>query len=402
MTFIDNTSENPGASQIILFSLTSVTFFLCAIHIVRTMLMHSKNRRAAGGLSHYHRIWTVRFLFPLACIFCAVENIALACSGYILRRQLADSLGLQVVFVIQAIQVPIFLLVIFELTYIVHKRRSVHFCGMFFDEGRLGRRVQGVFSTPVKSFVLRNLIRIISLLCLMMGIVANLDLMEDSIENDVLAGRMGWWMLFSRKVNYASDEEGNAGQGKRKYLWTFHILLSLIPTAVLIVCSFFLSIALWRYGSNSSMVVHSSCLNPWFSPMFGTITLSIGQLFSTEWYPFTSNFGFLVYTVTILFLMGEIDKDVVSTTDFTDFLREAAKQGNKISVQNDIAMSGNESEVDLENNGITATSIPTNCHNYTDADGLTDTTTLATGTASSPPNKSSSLRKGESQEDFLK
>ncbi len=72
--------------------------------------------------------------------------------------------------------------------------------------------------------------------------------------------------------------------------------------------------------------------------MFGTIALFIGQLFATKWYPFTSNFGFLVYLATVLVLMRAIDNDVVSTTDFTDFLREVAKQGNKISVQNDLAI----------------------------------------------------------------
>lgn len=322
MTFIDNASEKPSTSQIVLYSLVSVAFFLSALHIAR------KTHR----WRHYHRIWTVRFLFPLACIFCTLENIALAASGSILQQQLADSnIFLKIVFVLQAIQVPIFLLVIFELTYIVHKRRSVHFCGMFFDEGRLGRRVQGVFSTPVKSFVLRNLIRIISILCLLMGIIANLDLLKDAVQNDKLAGRMGWWMLFMEGTKY--DENGD-----RKVIWTWHILLSLIPTAVLIVCSFFLSIALWRYGSNSSMVVHSSWLNPWFFPMFGTIALFIGQLFSTKWYPFSSNFGLLVYMATLLILMRAIDKDIISTTEFTDFLREVAKQGNKISVQNDLAI----------------------------------------------------------------
>jgi hypothetical protein len=139
----------------------------------------------------------------------------------------------KVVFFLQALEAPIYLVTIFELTYLVHKRRSVHFCGMYFDEGRLGRRVQGVFSTPVKSFVFRNLIRFVALVCLVLGIVANFDLLKDRDDLDALAGRTGWWKLW----DHEATEHG---------IYSVHVLISLIPTAVLILCSFFLSIALWR------------------------------------------------------------------------------------------------------------------------------------------------------------
>lgn len=222
MTFIDNEAEAPTTPEIVIFSILSVLFLLCAI----IAFYRSNTRR------HYSRLYSVRILFPLSCISCLAENIAIAASGSIIDQQLAERDLLKVIFVLQAFQVPIYLVTIFELTYLVHKRRSVHFCGMFFDEGRLGRRVQGVFSTPVKSFVFRNLIRFIALICLIVGCLANLDLLRDKDVKDELAGRTGWWKMW--------DTEGDR-------VWTVHILMSLMPTAVLIFCSFFLSIALWRY-----------------------------------------------------------------------------------------------------------------------------------------------------------
>lgn len=99
-----------------------------------------------------------------------------------------------------------------------------------------------------------------------------------------------------------------------------------------------------RYGSNSSMVVHSSCANPWFFPMFGTIALSIGQLFYERWYSLTSNLGLLIYTITLLVLMKEIDKDIVRTAEFTDFLKQVALKGNSISILNNSA-SGTVEEI---------------------------------------------------------
>jgi hypothetical protein len=176
----------------------------------------------------------VRFLFPLACLFCVIENIALAASGSVIESKMDNHDALKVVFFLQALEVPIFLVTIFELTYLVHKRRSVHFCGMYFDEGRLGRRVQGVFSTPVKSFVFRNLIRFIALLCLIVGMAANFDIVRNQDELDRLAGRTGWWKLWD---HHDGDEAA---------VYSIHVLMSLIPTVVLIFCSFFLSIALWR------------------------------------------------------------------------------------------------------------------------------------------------------------
>lgn len=312
MTFIDNDSEKPTTLQIILFSLLSFAFLLSAIHA----FYRTSTRR------HYHRLYTVRFLFPLACITCFLENIALAASGPIIDRQQDDHPLLKIIFVLQATQIPIYLVTIFELTYLVHKRRSVHFCGMFFDEGRLGRRIQGVFGTPVKSFIFRNLIRFVALLCLITGICANLDLLRDKLQTDELAGRTGWWKLWDREKTIDA-------------VYSIHVLMSLIPTAILLFCSFFLSIALWRYGSNSSMVVHSSCANPWFYPMFGTTALLLGQLFYERWFPVTSNAGLLVYTITLLVLMREIDKDFTQTAVFTDFLKQVVLTGNAISVHND-------------------------------------------------------------------
>lgn len=68
--------------------------------------------------------------------------------------------------------------------------------------------------------------------------------------------------------------------------------------------------------------------------MFGTIALSIGQLFYERWYPFTSNLGLLIYTITLLVLMKEIDKDIIQTAEFMDFLKQVALKGNSISILN--------------------------------------------------------------------
>lgn len=78
--------------------------------------------------------------------------------------------------------------------------------------------------------------------------------------------------------------------------------------------------------------------------MFGTVALWIGQLFYPKFYSITSNIGLLVYTLSILVLMKEIDKEVTRTVEFTDFLKQVAKKGNEISVMNDIDVDGDAND----------------------------------------------------------
>lgn len=325
MAIIDNEDAQRSALKTVLFSLLAILFVFAAGFVCQ--ITHTRR--------HYHGVWTVRFLFPLALVFCAVENLVIIVKG--------SKEFLNFVFVLQALQVPVFLVVIFELTYLVHKRRSVHFCGMSFDEGRLGERVHDVFTISVQSFLLRNVMRILSTLCLVLGVIANFDLLKDRAEKDPLAGRVGWWPLFDRSDDvYVSS----------------HVIISLLPTLVLIVCSFFLSVALWRYGNNSAMVVHSRFINTWYFPMFGTILLAAGQLFSESWYPFMSNLGFLFYTGTLILLMKEIDKDIISTSEFTSFLKIVSEKGNQHSVlrekrnvkaKNQMDVEHQEEEISQEN-----------------------------------------------------
>jgi len=274
---------------------------------------------------------SARYLFPLVCLIMSIENAALAAQGSFFTDTVEENKLVQAVYALQALEVPILLVVSFELTYLVHKKRGVNFCGMYFDEGR---RVQKIITTPVKSFLLRNLIRILAVILFAMGIVGNFDLLGDVSTVDELAGRAGWWSLV---------------KDPRPWDQKWHLLLSLLPTAVLALCSFYFSFLLWRYGTESSMVVHSSILNPWFNPFFGTLALAVGQVFSEKWFPLTSNIGLLIFVITLLLLMVEVDKDMVAADNFSVFLTEAAEMGDKITVRrvmNDEETKNDDSVVD--------------------------------------------------------
>ncbi|KAL3797846.1 hypothetical protein HJC23_006884 [Cyclotella cryptica] len=308
MTFIDMTGGAPSPGLIAGYSILSVVSLACtgwAVHLGRTRL-------------HYHSFFSVRVLFPLALFILTLENIALALSGLIYKDLENDgvdnnydsNLFMKAIFILQPFEVPILLVVMFELTYLVHKRRSVNFCGMYFDEGRR------VYNTAVMSCMLRNSIRSLATLLLIMGLLVNLDVHRDGAA-ETLAGRAGWFTFFTI--------EGSAYD-------KIHLLLSLIPVAVLVLVCFYLSVMLWRYGTQSSMVVHSSICNPWFYPFFGTVAMAVGQIFGPALYPVMSNTGILLFIITLLALMAEVDKDIVATHDVACFLVQVAKKGDEISV----------------------------------------------------------------------
>ncbi|EJK73616.1 hypothetical protein THAOC_04749 [Thalassiosira oceanica] len=207
-------------------------------------------------------------------------------------------------------QFPALLMTIFELTYLTMKRRSVNFCGMQFDQGVRVR------DTMVMSCLLRNFIRTLALALLVIGLLVNFDILYNGISHD-LVGRAGWWSVF----------EGDGDEDSQIFL-----IVSLLPTLILILVSFYLSIVLWRYGTESSMVVHSSMCNPWFYPFFGMLALALTQLFDEKLYNIMSNTGYLVYIITVLLAMVEVDKDMVKNDEVANFLVEVAYKGDQVCV----------------------------------------------------------------------
>lgn len=141
-----------------------------------------------------------------------------------LNQALPDSIVIKVTLALITTQVPILLLTSFELCYLIHKRRSVNFCGIWFEQGQ---RVP----TMIASFVLRNMFRFLSLTLMVMGLSVNFRLGFSVDEIDPEAGRIGWHSFITEGQNPTEN---------------LHLFLSLLPTAVLVLCSFYLSGVLWR------------------------------------------------------------------------------------------------------------------------------------------------------------
>eukprot|EP00578_Thalassiosira_sp_NH16_P017893 CAMPEP_0181129406 /NCGR_PEP_ID=MMETSP1071-20121207/29305_1 /TAXON_ID=35127 /ORGANISM="Thalassiosira sp., Strain NH16" /LENGTH=141 /DNA_ID=CAMNT_0023215391 /DNA_START=286 /DNA_END=711 /DNA_ORIENTATION=+ len=60
--------------------------------------------------------------------------------------------------------------------------------------------------------------------------------------------------------------------------------------------------------------------------------MAVGQMFGEELYTVMSNAGVLIFIITILLVMAEVDKDIVATHDVACFLVQVAQKGDQIRV----------------------------------------------------------------------
>mmetsp|Transcript_38943 Transcript_38943/g.44443 ORF Transcript_38943/g.44443 Transcript_38943/m.44443 type:complete len:363 (-) Transcript_38943:32-1120(-) len=244
---------------------------------------------------------SLKILFPWASFVQVLENATLACdvSGLHVSKHWS-----YIVYALQATVPPSLLLSTFDVTYSIHKTRSVQFCGIVDGQSRS--------KNPKIVWLLKVLMRILALLLLAIGIVVNFDIIDGG--SNPLAGRIGWYYLITESWE---DEK------------SFQALLAILPIGISSIASFYFSIALWRYGTTYSMVVHASPFNPWFSPFFGTIALLGGQFFNARWFPLLSNLGIFVFIESMLLLFMEVNKDMEANTEIVDFLDEICVKRNE-------------------------------------------------------------------------
>jgi len=237
---------------------------------------------------------SLKILFPWASFVQVLENATLACSVAGLNVSKDWS---YIVYALQATVPPSLLLSTFDVTYSIHKTRSVQFCGIVDGQSRS--------KNPKIVWLLKVFMRILALFLLAIGIIVNFDIIDGG--SNPLAGRVGWYYLITERWE---DEK------------SLQALLAILPIGISSIASFYFSVALWRYGTTYSMVVHASPFNPWFSPFFGTIALLGGQFFNARWFPLLSNLGIFVFVESMLLLFMEVNKDMEANTEIVDFLDE--------------------------------------------------------------------------------
>ncbi|CAM9590243.1 unnamed protein product [Choristocarpus tenellus] len=221
-------------------------------------------------------------LMPALCTLLAYENVVQATG---------DSVGehnpiLLLAKTTHAIVIPLFLVVMFEVAYAVHKRRSVKFCGIVFDQGHR-------INTDPCSWFLRHFVRIVAFGLMILGILVTFNVIGDD-EN---AGGSGM-----------VDVQGAST----------HFILALVPTMVMTLVALYISVYMWKYGSNASIVVQPSIFNRWIMLFLGTLCLLGGQIPPECCFRALKEAGQVLLLLSMILVGREIEKEVKVST----FLRE--------------------------------------------------------------------------------
>ena len=283
MTFLDDT-DGATSSDTTGFTLAFAILSVASFISVGQGLWETSRK-------HYlYDRYSLKILFPWASFVQSLENATLAYD--VSGRTVANGWA-YIIYALQATVPASLILSTFDVTYSIHKTRSILFCGIVDGHTRS--------KNPTTSMLLKMAMRILALGLLTIGIIVNFDLVKPS---NPLAGRVGWYYLVT--VPW-SDE-------------SLSVLLGVLPSGVASLASFYFSSALWRYGTTYSMVVHASPFNPWFSPFFGTIAMVGGQWFDVRWFLLLSNLGIFVYVESILLLFMEVNKDMEASNDLVEFL----------------------------------------------------------------------------------
>jgi hypothetical protein len=298
LTFLDPDDKDVSAQA------EKSGFFVAHIILAAAYLIAAIQGIYVTRRKHYlYERYSLRYFFPWASIVQILENATLAVDVH--ENSDPPSALNSVVYALQTTVAPCLLLSTFDVTYSIHKTRHIPFCGVYDGQTHTKR--------PCFTFSLKTCMRILALCLLALGIIVNFNLIEPTTSP--YAGRAGWYWVITEPWKPEN----------------IHVVLALIPDAILSLVNFYFSMTLWRYGTSYSMVVHSTPINPWFSPFFGNLALFAGQWFGPRWYPLLSNLAMFIFLESFLLLFSEVNKDMQAATELRDFLSAI---GDKRSEQN--------------------------------------------------------------------
>ncbi|CAM9530988.1 unnamed protein product, partial [Hapterophycus canaliculatus] len=213
-------------------------------------------------------------LVPVISVLLVYENIIQAISNLIDDEYVLVQIGRTT----HAAVIPLFLVVMFEVAYAVHKRRSVQFCGIVFDQGH--RR-----AVEPCSWVLRNFVRILATMIFVLGVLVNYDI----AGNDHKAGGTG---LLDTKDASA------------------HLLLALLPTTGMAAIALYIAVYMWKYGNDASIVVQSTVCNGWMFLFLGTLALLGGQIPPECCFRVVNESGQVLFLLSLIAIGREIGREV--------------------------------------------------------------------------------------------
>jgi hypothetical protein len=279
----------------------------------------------------------VRLVIPGLFFFLGLESGTLAFdyANFQIWRQWAIA-----IYMLESTCAPGIFISTFATTFLAYRTRSIPFCMVYRGPGRShtnpmsgGDDDDEERQALIRPATMVVLMRMFSLGILILSFVVNFDVVWEAPD---LAGRTGWWTVIQDPWQEGSD----------------HIFYSLLPMALTSLSCLYFSLLLWRYGSEFSMIVYPSSINPWMFTFFGSICMIVGQFFGPYLFPILSNAGILIYMMTLLRVLYEVRHDMLQAGDLGQFLH-ALGQDHITNTVSDV--SNTKPKADTETSGMSTT-----------------------------------------------
>lgn len=225
------------------------------------------------------------------------DNVVMATTG--MDRAKAS---VQTMLAFHACVTPMILLVCYEIAYLVHKQKSVNFCGISFESGHRrhgggggGSSAGGRSQRPCLSTFLRFAVWLIGIGLLVLNLLAAYK----------------WSGESAPEIRSIYDLEGDS---------TAHAIFSILPALVLVALSLYIGLQLWNYGTFYAYIVHATCFNPWIWMLVGSVSLLTGYLLPSPIYALSSNAGELAMMATIVRMFREVHHDMQQDQQMRTFI----------------------------------------------------------------------------------
>lgn len=267
-------------------AVTQYLFLALAVVCALTAIIQIRYLRKLKILSVY--------LLPVLSICMCYENVIL----YLSDRIKEGSGAADVAKVVYSMQVPLFVLILFEVPCRLHEARSVQFFLIPFDqEKEVWRFPAALFSTTMRllaagAFAI-NLLVNFSEYCMKQ---------LDDDHDCSLPLRSGIFTLITNTNN--------------TMLW-----MALAVPVFLFVVAWNMYISLHRYGKNATLSLTSAA--PWTVLGYAALCQGAGQLFGVTYYPLLSNVGEVLLLAGVSWVVYLVQKDLSITRDFAEFLHRS-------------------------------------------------------------------------------
>ncbi|KAF1336423.1 hypothetical protein FI667_g418, partial [Globisporangium splendens] len=270
------------------------------------------------------------FLLPPFICFCIVfDNAIMATTG--INRSKTSVLAM---LAFHACITPMTLLVCYEIAYLVHKQKSMNFCGISFESGH--RRTGHGKRQQFLSMYLRFVVWMIGVGLLVLNLLASYRWSDEDAS----------------EIKSIYDLQGNT---------TIHAIFSVLPALVLVLLSLFIGIQLWNYGTAYSYIIHATRFNPWIWMLVGSLSLLAGYLMPSPIYALSSNAGELFMLATVVRMFREVHHDMQEDQQMRTFIDPIATNSPQSQTARDVVVGNVSTSAKYELHSMNSSSAC--CHN---------------------------------------